>query len=116
MRTGDRWFHIPLIQRAGNAVVSYMAYLGQMLWPANLAVFYPHPGGDLPAWETLLALAGLAILSARRHRGEGTAAVAGGGWLWYLGMLAPVIGMVQSGDRRSPTATPICRRLDFTAP
>ncbi len=76
---------IPLIQRAGNAVVSYMAYLGQMLWPANLAVFYPHPGGDLPAWETLLALAGLAILSAAVICGEGTAAVAGGGVVVVFG-------------------------------
>jgi tetratricopeptide (TPR) repeat protein len=83
--------------RIGNAAVSYVAYLGQMFWPTNLAVIYPHPGSDLPAWQVAAALGVLAAISA------GVAALCRRapyllvGWLWYLGMLVPVIGLVQVG-------------------
>ena len=49
--------------RIGNAAVSYVAYLGQMFWPANLAVIYPHSGSDLPAWQVAAALGVLAAIS-----------------------------------------------------
>jgi tetratricopeptide (TPR) repeat protein len=83
--------------RLGNAVVSYVVYLRQMVWPEGLAVPYPYPHNGLPAWEVALAGALLAVLSAvawgeRRRRPWMLM-----GWLWYLGMLTPMIGIVQVG-------------------
>jgi tetratricopeptide (TPR) repeat protein len=82
--------------RFGNAVVSYAVYLRQMVWPEGLAVPYP-PYNSLPPWEVALAGALLAVLSAvawgeRRRRPWMLI-----GWLWYLGMLTPMIGIVQVG-------------------
>ncbi len=89
---------MPLMQRVGNALTSYVEYLRQMLWPVDLAVLYPHPGGSLPLPEIVLAAGLLALLSvgavaARKKQPWLTV-----GWLWYCGMLAPVIGIVQSGE------------------
>jgi tetratricopeptide (TPR) repeat protein len=88
----------PLGLRFGNAALSYAAYLGKMLWPARLAVYYPHPGRGLDVSHALLAallLAGLTALalSARRRPWLAT------GWLWYLGTLVPMIGVVQVGGQ-----------------
>jgi tetratricopeptide (TPR) repeat protein len=87
----------PLPQRVANALVSWLAYLASYLYPSRLAPFYPHPGASLPAWRALacaalLAAATALVLRARRRRPW--LAV---GWLWYLGMLVPVIGLVQVG-------------------
>jgi tetratricopeptide (TPR) repeat protein len=85
--------------RLQNALVSYTAYMGQMFWPRNLAVFYPHPGANRPAWQAaaaallLLALLALALKLARRRPYLVV------GWLWYLGTLVPVIGLVQVGSQ-----------------
>ena len=83
--------------RVGNALVAYAMYLVQTAWPAGLAVFYPHPSLKLPLWQPALAVLALAALSAgawlqRRERPWLLM-----GWLWYLGVLVPVIGLVQSG-------------------
>ncbi len=80
--------------RLGNAVVSYVQYLGKAFWPTNLALFYPHPGASLRAWQVLAALAVLLAISGvvvwkRRHRYLLV------GWLWFLGTLVPMIGLVQ---------------------
>jgi tetratricopeptide (TPR) repeat protein len=83
--------------RLGNAVVSYAVYLRQMVWPGGLAVFYPYPHNGLPAWEVALAGALLAVLSAVAWGGRRTRPWMLMGWLWYLGMLAPMIGIVQVG-------------------
>jgi protein O-mannosyl-transferase len=85
----------PLELRIGNAVVSYVRYLGKLAWPAELAVFYPHPGAALPWWQAagaalLLILLTAPFVWAGRHRPY--LAV---GWLWFLGTLLPVIGLVQ---------------------
>lgn len=83
--------------RAANAVMTYAGYLRKMLWPSDLALFYPHPGAALPTWQVigaaivLLGITGLALVWARR-RPYWTV-----GWLWYLGTLVPVIGLVQVG-------------------
>ena len=81
----------------GNAVVSYAVYLGEMVCPAGLTIFYPHPGNDLPVWKILLAFLLLASIStaafAWRHKRPFLLT----GWLWYLGMLVPMIGVVQAG-------------------
>jgi Flp pilus assembly protein TadD len=83
--------------RIGNAVYAYAMYLWKMAWPARLAPIYPHPGDSLTAWR--IAVAGLVLIAItavvwrfRRHRFLLT------GWLWFLGTLVPVIGLVQVGD------------------
>lgn len=89
---------LPLGQRIGNAVVAYAAYLGKMLWPAELAVLYPHPG-QWPWWQIALSATVIAAISAlafvwrKRHPHLLV------GWLWYLGTLVPVIGLVQVGQQ-----------------
>jgi tetratricopeptide (TPR) repeat protein len=88
---------LPVSARLHNAVVSYIAYIWQMLWPVKLAVFYPHPENRLPTWEIILSLAALIAITAigivlRRKRPYIVV-----GWLWYLGMLVPVIGLIQVG-------------------
>jgi Flp pilus assembly protein TadD len=90
---------IPLGPRLANALVSYVTYVGQMFWPADLAVFYPFEEPPAAAW-VLAAAAVLAACSAGAiwgaWRGRRWLAV---GWAWYLGMLAPVIGVVQVGNQ-----------------
>ena len=86
----------PLPTRVGNALVSYAVYLEQMIWPAGLAIFYPYPH-DLEFWKIIasvfLLLAVLAIAIAARRKCPYFLS----GWLWYLGMLVPVIGILQVG-------------------
>ena len=85
--------------RVANAAVSYVEYLGKSLFPANLAVFYPHPGSGLAAWKaataggTLVAVTAGTLAVRRRHPWLAA------GWLWFLGMLVPVIGLVQTGGQ-----------------
>jgi tetratricopeptide (TPR) repeat protein len=88
---------ISLPLRLGNAVNSCAAYLGQMFWPSGLAVLYPFTAGDVGISEVMLSLVLLAGISTcvfilRRRRPYFLT-----GWLWYLIMLAPVIGIVQVG-------------------
>ena len=90
---------LPFPSRIANALVSYVAYLGQFFYPVGLAVFYPHPQNALPIWKivgSLLLLVGisLAVLACRRKCPYLLV-----GWLWYLGMLVPVIGLVQVGSQ-----------------
>jgi protein O-mannosyl-transferase len=83
--------------RLGNALAACMVYPGQMIWPAGLAVFYPFPHNGLPAWEVALAgtlLAGLSAFAWGRRRAQPWLLV---GWLWYLVMLLPVLGVIQVG-------------------
>jgi tetratricopeptide (TPR) repeat protein len=90
---------LPLLWRVENAVASYVIYIWKTLWPTGLAVFYPHPNNTLPIWEVILA-AGLlvaitvAAIIFRRDRPYLFT-----GWFWYLGMLVPVIGLVQVGEQ-----------------
>jgi protein O-mannosyl-transferase len=90
---------IPASARAANAAWSYLAYLGKAVWPVGLAAFYPFPKGGLPAWRVALALGTIAAVTAvlfRRREALRTQLV---GWLWYLGTLVPVIGLVQVGTQ-----------------
>jgi tetratricopeptide (TPR) repeat protein len=87
---------LPLQARIDNALVSYLAYLGKMVWPSHLAVLYPHPI-MLPWWQVggaLILLIAISLLAFRFIRQEPYFYV---GWLWYLGVLLPVSGIVQSG-------------------
>jgi tetratricopeptide (TPR) repeat protein len=83
---------IPLLARLGTALVAYAVYLRQMIFPAGLAVGYPD---GQPAWQSGLALVLLAGISAGVWAGRKTRPYLLVGWLWYLGMLLPVIGIVQ---------------------
>jgi tetratricopeptide (TPR) repeat protein len=88
---------LPILERINNAVVSYVLYIWQMLWPVNLAVFYPHPENRLPLWEiivSLLLLIGVTAVAIALRKQRPYLIT---GWLWYLGMLVPVIGLVQVG-------------------
>ena len=83
---------IPFTLRFENAAVSYLTYVFQFVWPTHLAVFYPFPP-SIPAWEwiaAILALIGITILALHR-------APIAVGWLWFLGTLVPVIGLVKIG-------------------
>lgn len=88
---------LPVSARIGNALVAYVIYIRQMLWPARLAVFYPHPENRLPVWEISLALIALIGITAAAFVFRKKAPYYVTGWLWYLGMLVPVIGLVQVG-------------------
>ncbi len=83
--------------RLANAVFSYAMYLWKMLWPARLAPLYPHPGASLAAWQIGLAAIVLSAVSALALKLR-TRRYLLVGWLWFLGTLVPVIGLVQVGD------------------
>jgi protein O-mannosyl-transferase len=88
---------LPVSERISNAFVAYVVYIRQMFWPARLAVFYPHPENRLPVWEISLALIFLVGITAAAFVIRKKAPYFVTGWLWYLGMLVPVIGLVQVG-------------------
>lgn len=87
-----------LAVRLENAVMAYAMYLWKMIWPSHLSPIYPHPGDSLAGWQVgtsalvLLAVTAVALkFRARRYLLTG--------WLWFLGTLVPVIGLVQVGDQ-----------------
>src|SRR6202043_3144500 len=90
---------LPLALRINNALVSCLTYIWQLIWPVNLAVFYPHLGNQLPFWEIavaatlLVTITLVATASFRKYPYFIT------GWLWYLVMLVPVIGVIQVGSQ-----------------
>ena len=91
---------LPVSLRVANAAITYFTYIGRMLWPARLAVYYPY-SHNLPSWAVTAAfmgLAGISLLVLRRLRRYPYLAV---GWFWYLGTLAPVIGLIQVGGQSS---------------
>ena len=88
---------LPFGWRLQNALVTYVTYIWQMFWPANLAVFYPHPDDHLALWQVALSALFLiaitwVVFALRRNRPYLLV-----GWLWYLIMLLPVIGIVEVG-------------------
>ena len=88
----------PFWVRIENAIFSYARYIGKALWPAHLSPMYPHPGESLRWWAVLGALLLLFLISAlvyacRRHRFLPV------GWLWFLGTMIPMIGLVQVGGQ-----------------
>lgn len=89
---------MPISLRIGNALVSYVSYLWMTVWPANLAVFYPFPTRIAPAAiaAATLLLVALSVVALRVAR---TRPYVLAGWLWYLGTLVPVIGVVQVGTQ-----------------
>lgn len=88
---------LPVALRAGNAALAYVQYLGQLFWPRGLAMFYPHPGAGMGWWEALAASALVVAVSAAVLLYFRRAPFLAVGWLWFLGTLVPVIGLVQNG-------------------
>ena len=85
--------------RVGNALTSYAAYLRKTVWPSDLAIPYPHPGNDLPVWKpflTLFLIAAISLLAWRTRKRQPYIAM---GWMWFLGTMIPVIGLIQVGDQ-----------------
>ncbi len=91
--------HFPLPLRLANAVVAYGRYLLKTLWPSALEVFYPYPIQGIPPWKVLLAGTALALISAGCLRTARRHPYLISGWLWFLGTLVPVIGIVQVGTQ-----------------
>ena len=94
---GAMWMteKIPLNTRAVNALVSYLGYVSKMLYPVRLAVFYPYPK-ILYVSNAAILLVGTSVLAVRWARQKPWLII---GWLWYLGTLVPVIGLVQVGNQ-----------------
>jgi len=87
---------VPMKLRIYNALVSYVSYIKKMVWPHNLAVYYPYPE-SIPFWEVAgaaLFLLCVSIFVFRALRSKPYLAV---GWLWYIGTLIPAIGLIQAG-------------------
>jgi len=89
---------LPLGARVGNALISYRRYLGKLFRPADLAVFYYHPG-QWPLGKVLLAGGLLLSISVAVWLLRRRSPVLLVGWLWFLGTLVPVIGLVQVGEQ-----------------
>jgi len=94
--------------RVSNALIAYGRYLGKTFWPTDLAVFYPYPRGwplasnaDRRGLLVVVTLAAIWLIRRRPYLAVG--------WFWFLGMLMPVIGLVQVGRTPWRTAIPICR-------
>jgi Flp pilus assembly protein TadD len=89
---------VPVATRFANALVATAAYLGKLVWPVDLAVFYPYPRAISPAAVAVAAalVAGLSVVAVRTARRRPYVLV---GWLWYLLTLVPVVGLVQVGTQ-----------------
>jgi protein O-mannosyl-transferase len=84
--------------RVGNAIIAYVRYLGYAIWPARLAFFYPHARAAPPMWQWLGASAVLILLTALAIRASNHRYLIVG-WLWFMGTLVPMIGLVQVGSQ-----------------
>lgn len=88
---------LSLLARLKNAVVSLVVYLRQTLWPNDLAIFYPHPHDQLNLWIVIgcaLVLVAITVLAiVVRHKNPYVLV----GWLWFLVLVAPVLGILQAG-------------------
>ena len=87
----------PFGVRFKNALYSYLLYVKATVWPSKLAPMYPHPGNALPMWKAALAAMVLLVVSVLIVRLRRRYLLAG--WLWFLGTLVPVIGVVQVGNQ-----------------
>lgn len=91
--------HIPVQLRIENAIYSYAKYVAKIFWPVNMALVYPHPLNKLTFFQVglsaifLVAVSVLVWQSRQRHPYAIT------GWVWFLGTLVPVIGVVQVGPQ-----------------
>jgi protein O-mannosyl-transferase len=89
-------YTLPL--RLETAVISYVRYLGKALWPSKLVAVYPHPTQLYVVWQVVAAVFLLLLITAWVFRARETRYLVVG-WLWFLGSLVPMIGVVQAGDQ-----------------
>jgi tetratricopeptide (TPR) repeat protein len=95
----ERGANYSLLTRLANAFVAYVGYILKLFYPKNLAVLYPHPGDTLPLWQSISAFIAILLITVclcllgfkKRYLLVG--------WLWFLGTLVPVIGLVQVGSQ-----------------
>jgi tetratricopeptide (TPR) repeat protein len=88
----------PFSLRMANALIAYMGYIAKLFWPVNLAAIYPY-NWELPVWQVWLAcffIFGISCFTIKSYKSKPWFLV---GWLWYLGTLVPVIGLVQVGTQ-----------------
>jgi len=91
---------LPIALRLSNVLVSYAKYLLLTFWPHDLAVYYPFPEAGIPAWQIigaallLIGITAFCLFQPRKHSGYLIV-----GWLWFLGTLVPVIGLVKVGGQ-----------------
>ena len=91
--------HEPIALRLSNALVSYAKYLLRAFWPNDLAVYYPFPEAGIPAWQIIGAALLLIAITAFCFFQRKIRPYLIVGWLWFLGTLVPVIGLVQAGSQ-----------------
>src|ERR1700733_4997519 len=96
---GAMRLQLPLGVRLANAIYAYALYVWKALWPAWLGLFYPHPGATLAKWQLALAALFLLAVSAVAWWQRAARPYLITGWLWFLGTLVPVIGLVQVGEQ-----------------
>jgi tetratricopeptide (TPR) repeat protein len=89
----------PFAPRLANAIYSYASYVWKTFWPVHLAFLYPYPREGRPVWQLGLAVLFLISVSGLVWKQRRARPYLVTGWLWYLGTLVPVIGLVQVGDQ-----------------
>lgn len=89
---------VSLSVRLSNAVVSYAKYLLRTVWPNDLAFYYPFPSTGVPTWQLACAIVLLTVISVFVLRQASERPYLLMGWLWFVGTLVPVIGLVQVGS------------------
>lgn len=87
---------VSFLLRMENAVVSYLKYFEKMVWPHGLTFYYPFPD-SIPTWKLFMAMVFLAAISLAAFRMARRAPYILVGWLWYLGTLVPVLGLMRAG-------------------
>ncbi len=91
----DDYYTLPY--RLANALVAYARYVGHAFWPIHLSPAYPHPGSGVPLWQSLAAGTFLLLVTILTFISRKRYLVVG--WLWFLGILVPMIGVIQVGDQ-----------------
>ena len=84
-------------ERLANAAVSYVAYLGQLIVPADLSIFYSYPEAGWPAWQVAAAMVLLLAITAAAVTTRRSYPYVFVGWFWYVGMLLPVVQIIPFG-------------------
>ncbi|MHC4159133.1 MAG: tetratricopeptide repeat protein [Planctomycetota bacterium] len=98
-QTGGAVWSIPVILRIPNIFVAYARYIEKMLWPNNLAIYYPYTTDAILLGQTIVSVLVLIVISIRVFQSARNYKYLPVGWLWYLGTLVPVIGIIQVGSQ-----------------
>jgi Tfp pilus assembly protein PilF len=85
-------------ERIANALISYCRYIGKLLWPQDLCIYYPHPG-EWPTWQVVAASIFILLMTGMGLWFLNKKPYILVGWLWFLGSLVPVLGLVQVGSQ-----------------